>query len=112
LLDRPPEFARDDGFYLGGADWRRRILQLCQLSLVFRREQVGPGGEDLPELDEAGTELLERLANVLGTRRRLVVSTTENTAKRHESRQAEPADKKAESMTGKDLADLTVTPDL
>jgi hypothetical protein len=49
---------------------------------------------------------------MLGTRRRLVVSTTENPPKWHESGQAEPADKKAESMTGKDLADLTVTSSL
>ena len=50
------------GFYqrAGLATWERRhfVLQLAELCEQVGREQVGAGGEGLPQFDEDGAEVL------------------------------------------------------
>ena len=48
---------------------RHRILQLGQFIGNVQRQQVPPGGEDLPELDKNRPQTLQSLANALPARR-------------------------------------------
>jgi hypothetical protein len=63
LLDRPVELG---GEHLPDPVPRRRgdvVLEVSQLLDHLRWEQVGPGGQDLAELDEGDPGLLQRLAD-------------------------------------------------
>ena len=60
LVRRGAEFLADDGPDPGHRNGRRSVLELRELRGVFRREDIGAGGDDLPELDVDGAEILQR----------------------------------------------------
>ncbi|MBI5105850.1 MAG: response regulator, partial [Solirubrobacterales bacterium] len=110
LGGRATELASDDGLDVLPRYGGRRVLQPRQLRLVLRRQQVGPCGEDLAELDERRTQLLEREPHVLGLPVRLVAARVPEQAavERHEAVQARHPDKPPEPVPGEGLGDLAV----
>src|SRR5205807_8784366 len=87
----------------------RGVVQLGQLRLVGRREEVGPRREDLTELDEGRTELREGAPDVLRPRQRLLVVAVEDALKRNEPLETGDADNEAEPVPREHLAHLAVT---
>ena len=64
LLERQAEFAFDDLPHLRERERAHVVLQPAQLGDDVRRDDVGPGREQLAELDERRPELVEHLAQV------------------------------------------------
>ena len=59
LVDRPAQFRLDDAARLFGGEGWQLVLQLGQVGGDGLAHQIGPGGQDLAELDEAGAEIAE-----------------------------------------------------
>jgi len=66
LGGRLAEGSFDHSPNLGGGHRRGGVLELGELGLVGRSNQVGTGGENLAELDEGGSQLLESFPDLLG----------------------------------------------
>jgi hypothetical protein len=64
-IDGPAELGLDDGGNDLRLQRRSGILELRQLDLVGRWQEVCPGRENLPELDEGRAELFKGLPDVL-----------------------------------------------
>src|SRR2546421_408578 len=108
-VNRPAELRRDDVRHDLRLQRASGILQLGELRLIRRREEVGPRREDLAELDEGRTELFEGTPDVLGARQRLLVATVEDALEGDEPLETRDADEEAEAVPREHLADLTVT---
>ena len=63
-LDRLPELLQDHALDVRERERLDVVLQAAQLGDDVRRHDVGPGREQLPELDERRPELVEHLAQV------------------------------------------------
>jgi hypothetical protein len=68
LLDRELQVLADHPLDLGEREGRGVVLERPQLRDDVRRDDVRAGREQLPELDERRTELVEHLAQVLAPR--------------------------------------------
>ena len=66
LIDRPLPLGFENGPRLLDRKGRNLILELAELLDERAGNEVGPNGEDLPELDERGAQLLEREPDPLG----------------------------------------------
>ncbi len=64
LLEREAQLVLDDLAHLGEGERRHVVLEPAQLGDDVRRDDVGPGREQLAELDERRTELVEHLPQV------------------------------------------------
>ena len=69
-LDRLTELLAYDLLDVGEGKRADLVLELSQLDDDVRRDDVGPRGEQLPELHERRAELVEHLAQVLASLRR------------------------------------------
>ena len=67
-LGRAAEVGGHDGGRLGAGEGRDAILQQRELLGHLAREQIGPGAEELAELDECGAQGEEGLAQPGGER--------------------------------------------
>jgi hypothetical protein len=84
----------------------RVVLQPGQLLHVPRRQQVRPGRDDLAELHERGTELLEGLPQVDGLAVELVGVDEPDPGQRCPPLLLDPAEGEAEAVLREDLEDL------
>ena len=82
LLDRGPQVLLDHALDVGVRERPNGILELAQLRDDLGRDDVGPGREELAELDEGGAELVEHLAQVPAERRQVLVVDHGRAAKR------------------------------
>ena len=87
LLDHPP--------HVGERDRRHVVLQAAELGDDVGRHHVGPGGEELAELDEGRAELVEHLAQAPAAVGELRVVVA-----------APPVDQVAEAVARGDAPDL------
>src|SRR5207248_1017982 len=92
-----------------GLQRTRGILQLGELRLVRRREEIGARREDLTELDEGRAELFEGTADVHRARQWLLVATVEDPLEGDETLETRDADDEAQTVPREHLADLAVT---
>ncbi len=69
-LDRVPQLLLDHALRLLEGERAHIVLQRPQLGDQVGRDDVGPRGQELPELHERRPELLQHLAQVLTARRR------------------------------------------
>jgi thiamine kinase-like enzyme len=107
-LDRTAELLLDDRDHDLRIERWRGILELGELDLIGRRQQVGASRKDLPQLDEGGAKLFKGSPEMLRPRQRLIVSAVEEALENDESLQAGDADEEAKTVARKDLADLAI----
>ncbi len=68
FLDRVAEIARDDGACFLARKGRQLVLQANEAFGHFGAEKIGTGREELPELDEARPQTLQRVGEPFATR--------------------------------------------
>ena len=104
------ELLLDQGADGRGGDRRGGVLQLGQLAQVVGRHDVGPGREQLAQLDEGRAQLLERQPQVLGggVRLRAPLVPEDAAVERNPAAQTGHPDDEPQSVPGENLADLPV----
>jgi hypothetical protein len=60
FLDRAAELFLDDPARLAAGKGRQAVLKLRQIGGDRFPDQIGPGRQDLPQLDEAGSQFAQR----------------------------------------------------
>ena len=85
------------------------VLKLLKLGNGLRRQQIGAGREDLPELDEGRTELLDRHPQALrrGVRDLVLVRVLHDVLDPDGLGQAHAGDERTEAMFGEHANDLS-----
>ena len=107
-LDRLAELLADDALDLLVRERAHVVLKPAQLGDDVRRQHVGPHREELAELDEGRTELVEELAQVLAAlRRRALDEPRAVPAAREEVGQLVALEEVAEAVPDGDLGDLS-----
>jgi hypothetical protein len=91
-----------------GRERRRGVLQLGELDLVTRREEVRSRRQDLTELDEGGSKFFERPPHMFRAGQRLIILPVEKALPGDKSLEAKDADEESEAMAGQNPADLPV----
>ena len=102
-LDRLAELLADHALDVGERERPDVVLQPAQLGDDVRRDDVGPGREQLAELDEGRPELVEHLAQMAAAARR---RSTASVPRRRSSMS------EAEAVPDGDLGDLAEPPDV
>jgi hypothetical protein len=85
-------------------------LQLRKLNLILPWQQVGARRQDLAQLDEGWSQVLERHTDVLGLCIRLGAPrmAEQTTMERHEAVEPKDTHEIAESVAGKRVGDLAI----
>lgn len=102
LADRFSQSLLDGGPHHFERKRRRLAVKPLQFGDPVGREKIAARGENLPELDEGGTQFLQRQARACGQRRCLA-------RKKIFGAQPEPVDRRVEAIARQDPGDLTKT---
>ncbi len=114
LLERQAELFLDHDTNLCEGEWAHIVLEAAQLGDDVRRDDVGPRGEQLAELDEGRPELVEHLSEMAAAVRADSGIGARLHARRpgKDVRQLVPLEEIAEAVPDGDLRNLRETADL